>query len=180
MLLYDSMLSASQIALDQVHNLVKPPKPCKLYLMSSSILAWASRSKGSAVRSLIRSCSLRALSCCCSTSTLVKRSAEKQRTSLDSMSLFPLSDTLQKHNSYLSSTSGFSETLYTLDNSLLTSPFHFSEMLCYYKRSTLFYVLVRLLWNTLQKHRLKSRKTTNLVSCTKDNSLFDVLVSWHL
>lgn len=45
--------------------------------MSSSIFAWASRSKGSAVRSLILSCSLLARSCCCSSSTLVKRSEEK-------------------------------------------------------------------------------------------------------
>lgn len=44
------------------------------YLMSSSIFAWASKSKGSAVRSLILSCSLLARSCCCSSSTLVKRS----------------------------------------------------------------------------------------------------------
>lgn len=45
-----------------------------LYLMSSSILAWASRSNGSEVRSLILSCSLLARSCCCSCSTFVKRS----------------------------------------------------------------------------------------------------------
>lgn len=49
------------------------PSPM-LYLMSSSILAWASRSKGSAVSSLILSCSLLARSCCCSCSTFMKRS----------------------------------------------------------------------------------------------------------
>ena len=46
------------------------------YLMSSSIFACASKSKGSAVRSLILSCSLLARSCCCSCSTLVKRSED--------------------------------------------------------------------------------------------------------
>lgn len=52
------------------------------YLMSSSIFAWASKSKGSAVRSLILSCSLLARSCCCSSNTLVKRSVEKQTVTL--------------------------------------------------------------------------------------------------
>lgn len=52
-----------------------------LYLMSSSILAWASRSKGSAVRSLILSCSLLARSCCCSCSTFMKRSERETHSS---------------------------------------------------------------------------------------------------
>lgn len=43
--------------------------------MSSSILACASRSKGSAEYSRILSCSRRARSCCCSSSTLVNLSA---------------------------------------------------------------------------------------------------------
>lgn len=45
--------------------------------MSSSIFACASKSKGSAVRRRILSCSLLARSCCCSISTLVKRSVEQ-------------------------------------------------------------------------------------------------------
>lgn len=54
-------------------------KVSKAHLMSSSIFACASKSKGSAVMSLILSCSLLARSCCCSSSTLVKRSVEKHR-----------------------------------------------------------------------------------------------------